>query len=181
MRVLRSPAEAYLYFDLNPCECGEARFTPAHHLEDRDGTLVAVYEGTCPDCGRTRRYEFVLAPEEPPPPPAFGGDQPSQLIDPGEFFQASYEAASRLPVNPNDLPRERWPQARQDTLLAIAALREVAKFIPPGAQEVPAAAFTSGLGQAIFVSYRDEFRRDAIASRLRLYEEILAAYTTNDR
>jgi hypothetical protein len=176
MQVLRTPAEAYLYFDLNPCECGEQRFTPTHHLEDREGTLVAVYEGTCPRCGRTRRYEFVLDPDEPPPPPAFGGDRPSQLIDPGQFYAVGRAAAARVPVNLDDLPRDRWPTARDDMLLAIAAQQEVAKFVPPGADAVPAEAFTSDLGRAMYAGYPEDFTRAEIEARLRSYREGMTTF-----
>jgi hypothetical protein len=177
MLVTRSPAESYLYIDLHPCDCGEERLEPNHWLEERDGVFVSVYEGNCPRCGRHRKFEFALAEDHDiPPEPAFGGNQPSQLIDPGQFLRISDEAAHRVPVNLDDLPRERWAAARSDMLYAIAALEEVAKFIPEDADIVPEEVFTSEIGRAMYQANPELFSRAQIDDGLRSYREGMATF-----
>lgn len=121
--------------DLHPCRCGNLDFEPAHWLELNGEHLVARYEGTCPGCGTKRSFEFVLDPEIPPLPPAFGGDRPSQIIDPGQFLYVSQQLASAVPADPAELgPDEDLWEAKELLRTAIAALEEVLKFSRPGAR-----------------------------------------------
>jgi hypothetical protein len=177
MLVARTPEEARLYMDLHPCECDGAGFEPAHWLEDRDGTMVAVYEGQCPGCGRTRRFEFALDPAEAPPPPAYGGADPSQIIDPGEFLRMGDHYASRYPADPPDDPPGTRDAARRAMAYAVATTDEVLKFIPPGRDRVPGSAFTSDLGRAMYRASPERFERIALLRRLALFREILGDLT----
>ncbi|GLV52650.1 hypothetical protein TBS_32140 [Thermobispora bispora] len=175
--IARSAAECHLYMDLHPCRCGNLDFEPAHWLELNGEHLVARYEGTCPGCGTKRSFEFVLDPEIPPLPPAFGGDRPSQIIDPGQFLYVSQQLASAVPADPAELgPDEDLWEAKELLRTAIAALEEVLKFIPEGADRVPEEAFTSPEGWLIYQREPGRFRRRRLEAVLAAYRRILQAY-----
>jgi hypothetical protein len=127
----RSVAECHLYMALHPCSCGAADFPWTSH-ETRvtgDGDL-SVYQGSCPRCRTARRFEF-LVDGRGVPPPAFGGPEPSRIIGPEEFYALSQRAAA---VARDGDPADRYEAA----LDAVAAVEEVLKFVPPGADAVPA-------------------------------------------
>ncbi|MFF4347793.1 hypothetical protein [Streptomyces sp. NPDC001530] len=174
MLIARSMQEAHLYMDLHACVCGAEEFEREHRLEDRDGVLVTVYEGVCPQCGRTRSFEFQLSEELPPAPPAFGGAEPSRIIDPGEFMwigdQVSTESGLRLLNTPLAEHRE----IRPATAYAIAAFEEVAKFLPEGADRIPEDRFTSKRGREMYAKNPDRFTREEIADDLERKRSILA-------
>ncbi|WP_371591550.1 hypothetical protein OHA84_35365 [Streptomyces sp. NBC_00513] len=90
MVTARSSFEAHLYMDLHPCACGAGNFDRRHRLQQHGDDLVAGCEGACRPCGTTRRFAFRTAEEIPPPPPAFGGAEPSRIIDPGEFLDVAF-------------------------------------------------------------------------------------------
>ena len=123
MLVARSSPECHLYIALHPCDCGERTGAGDHHLESRDDSLVAVYEGTCPGCGAHRRFDFALHPDLPPPG-KFGGPHPSSIIDAGEFLAVADDAARSVPANPAALDRDGRQRARTTLGRAIAALEE---------------------------------------------------------
>ncbi len=176
MLVARSAPECHLYLDLNPCRCGEAEFEPRHWLEQEGDDLVARYEGRCPGCGTSRSFSFVLDPELPPAPPAYGGETPSRIIDPGQFLLVSEQLARHVPADPSELPESEREAAYELLAVAVAALEEVLKFIPPEAESVPEEAFTAPEG---WMLYRDEpgrFRRGRLEAVAASYREGLAAF-----
>jgi hypothetical protein len=163
MLIARSAPECRLYIDLNPCSCGEWSFDVRHTLRSGpDGALIAVYEGACPRCGLPRRFEFALDPATPPPPPAYGGPRPSRIICPGQFALVA-DHASRA-------------SGRDALARAIAAQQEVIKFIPAGADEVPAEAFTSWEGRALYAREPGRFRRYRLEAVAEAYRDALAGY-----
>jgi hypothetical protein len=172
MLVARTADEAHLYMRMHPHSCGEHRFDPPHWQEDRDGTLVVVYEGPCARCGKLRRFEFALDPAMPPPSPSFGHGV-SRILDPGEFMFASEAAAER--VESFNGAAEASAQARRDLNYAIAALEEVLKFIPVGEAAVPDSAFPSSTGVLYQARHPDKFTRRYLDERLQLYRDVLAS------
>jgi hypothetical protein len=66
----------------------------------------------------------------------FGGDQPSQLLDPGEWLIVADDHARHAPAS-GLLSDARLARDRHALHTAIAALDEVQKFVPPGAAEIP--------------------------------------------
>ncbi|MGW0996662.1 hypothetical protein [Streptomyces sp. NPDC002520] len=174
MLIARSTQEAHLYMDLHACVCGAAEFERAHRLEDRDGALVAVYEGECPQCGRTRSFEFRMSDELPPAPPAFGGAEPSQIIDPGEFLWIGDQAATDSGLRLLNTPLAEHRAIRPQTAYAIAAFEEVAKFLPEGEDRIPEDRFTSERGRELYAKDPTRFTRDRIDSALERKRAILA-------
>lgn len=167
MLTARSVQEAGLYVELHPCDCGAAGELTFSMIE-RDGTPVALYEGVCPGCGQTRRFEFAV-PAEPVPGRAYGGEQPSAIIDAGEFLWYSDRAAERAAsTDPAD------PRGRSALDGAIAALDEVLKFIPAGADAVPREAIGSEVGQAVYDANPDRFTRERLNYRRELLQDARA-------
>ncbi|MGW0363537.1 hypothetical protein [Streptomyces sp. NPDC002990] len=160
--------------DLHPCECGGSDFERRHHLEQHGGDIAAVYEGACRQCGRDRGFTFVMADEIPPPPPAFGGPEPSQIIDPGEFAEVVRRLSERAALAMLNSPHSEHHKHRGAAAYALAALDEVFKFLPPGEDAIPASAFTSEVGRARYEREPGKFRRDILEIELRLTRKILA-------
>lgn len=164
--------------DLNPCRCGELEFEPRHWLEQHGEHLVTTYEGECPGCGATRRFEFQLASDMPPAPPTFGGEQASQLIDPGQFLWVAEQFASSVPADPAELtPSESREEAQEALETAVAAVEEVLKFIPDGADSVPEETFTAPEGWMLYHQEPGRFQRYRLEAILEAYREGLAAYS----
>lgn len=159
--IARTNAEAHLYMDLHPCSCGEARFERRSAVVTIDGDLASRYTGACARCGSERRFEFRLPGEILPPLTTgvrFGGDAPSQLLDPGEWLAVADDCARRVATDGSGLDGIARGDARRLLTTAIAALDEVCKFKPPAAAEIPASAFTSARGRAIHDAEPGRFR-----------------------
>ncbi|MBZ6475871.1 hypothetical protein [Streptomyces griseocarneus] len=174
MLITRSMQEAHLYMDLHPCVCGTEEFDRQHRLEDRDGVLTSVYEGVCPQCGRTRLFEFTMSDEHPPAPPAFGGPEPSRIIDPGEFMWIGDRVSTESGLRLLNTPPAEHREIRPATAYAIAAFEEVAKFLPEGADCIPEDRFTSERGREMYAKDPSRFTRKRIISHLELKRDILA-------
>jgi hypothetical protein len=177
MLVARSAPECRLYLDLHPCSCGETAFDVRHTLRTGpDGALLAVYEGPCSRCGLPRRFVFALDPATPPPPPAYGGPRPSQIICPGQFALAADRAASSAELVPAGAPPARRAQSREALARAVAAQQEVVKFVPAGSDEVPAGAFTSPEGRALYAREPGRFRRSRLEAVAAAYRDALSSH-----
>ncbi|MFC4584706.1 hypothetical protein [Sphaerisporangium corydalis] len=141
--VARTRDEAHLYLDLHPCEeCGSVDTTWENGLVDAEGALAARYSGTCAGCGTRRVHLFGLPEREVVSArfPTFGGPEPSQLLDAGEWLWVADLTAGNVPAGDPDA-------ARQALAIAVAAVEEVVKFIPPGADTVPGTAFWTDRGR----------------------------------
>lgn len=178
--LARTSVEAHLFLQLQPCpQCGEARCRFRSSVVSIDDTLASRYTGTCARCGTERSYQFRL-PDQLLPPPAdtvrFGGDEPSQLIDPGVWMWYSENTAKQVPADPTgpDDPQRRT--ARHALATALGAIAEVLKFIPPHESAVPAAAFTSLDGRAMYDHEPGRFTRERLQVVRDTYAELLARW-----
>ncbi len=178
--LARSNLEAHLYMDLRPCACGDARFERAHSVFGLPGGgLASRYAGPCAGCGTVREFVFSLPPEPPPIPTGeirYGDDQPSELLDAGEWLWAADLYARAVPPDPHRLPDPERRLARGRLAGAVAAIDEALKFVPPGDDRVPSAAVQSRLGGPLYQREPGRFRvarltavRDAYRSALRLF------------
>ncbi|MEJ3743606.1 hypothetical protein WEI85_09985 [Actinomycetes bacterium KLBMP 9797] len=149
--VVRTRDEAHLYMDLRPCErCGSAEITWQSQLTHDGGVPARRYHGTCAGCGAAREFVFRL-PERPAVPGDdgvfFGGPEPSQLLDAGEW-----RLIADLGVREGSAPRTGDPaddaERQRAFALALAAMDEIIKFIPDGADGVPESAFWTARGRA---------------------------------
>ncbi|MFE3255944.1 hypothetical protein ACFXPS_12375 [Nocardia sp. NPDC059091] len=174
--LARTNAEARLYLTLQPCPtCGETRCQFRSAVITVDGDLASRYTGDCPSCGTARAYEFRL-PADILPPPAdsvcFGLDNPSELLDPGVWLWYSDNCIRQVPPAGGDPQTERT--ARHTLATALAAVEETAKFLPPAADRIPAAAFTSPRGRATYNTEPGRFTRARLAALRDAYAAALA-------
>jgi hypothetical protein len=160
--------------DLHPCTCGSGDFERRHRLEQHGDDLVAVYEGVCRQCGEKRRFAFRMAKEIPPPPPAFGGAEPSQIIDPGEFAEIAFRVSRSAGLQLLNTPESEHYKLRDAVAYGVAAFEEILKFIPPGQDAVPADAFTSDMGRARYRREPGKFDRDILEMNVRDAQAVLA-------
>jgi len=165
--IARSRDEAHLYLDLNPCACGSVDTDWDHGLVSVEGELVSYYEGRCAACGAERRYLFGLPRREVIPTgfPTFGGPEPSELLDAGEWLWVADLTAGSVPEGGE----------RQALSIARAAVEEVIKFVPPGRDEVPEEAFWSERGRAVRAAEPGRFRLDRLLVVRDTYRELSGA------
>lgn len=136
--------------------------------------LVSVYEGVCPQCGCTRSFKFTMPEGLPPAPSAFGGPELSRIIDPGEFLWISDRLSTESGLRLLNTPLAGHREVRPATASPIAALEEVAKFPPEGADRIPEDQFTSKQGREMYEQDPTRFTRKEITAALALKREILA-------
>jgi len=160
---------------LHPCACGHAQFPWQRHYLLPGEEQISVYEGECPGCGTAREFRFAV-PDTLAPPFSFGGDEPSQVIDPAEFLGRYQRAMRVVPPDPGVLPPAQRPRYYVELRMGVAALSEVLKFIPPEETAVPAEAFTSDSGRAAYESDPDQFTRQRIEALLESHQQTLTKY-----
>jgi hypothetical protein len=174
-KLARTNAEAHLYMAYQPCSCGARGLAgrPRSAVARIDGDLLSRYHVACVACGRERTFEFRI-PEQIMMPPAhgvqFGGDEPSELFDAGEWMLIADDHASRVPAVGSG-PASDGADPERTLAIAVAALDEILKLIPPGADECPPSAFTSERGRAVRDAEPGRFR----VARLRAVREVYAS------
>ncbi|GAA3396947.1 hypothetical protein [Cryptosporangium minutisporangium] len=167
----RTYDEVHLYLSLRPCVCGEGEFDELSSDTGLvGGVLVERFTGTCLGCARLREFTFQMSdrPREVSFDIRYGlDDEPSRLIDAGEWLavselygQAATEELDGEPLeDPDDVERLLYTVTS-----AIAALDEVAKFIPAGADVVPEGAFWTPAGRMLWEAEEARFTREALAA-----------------
>ncbi len=166
--VARTRDEAHLYMDLHPCaECGSIDVTWKHAVVDADGELGSAYFGKCPGCDVERGFVFRLPEREYVIAqfPNFGGSEPSQLLDAGEWLWVSDLTASNVPPDNPD-------GERQALTIAMRAAGEVIKFIPPGQEQVPDEAFWTERGRKVHSAEPGRFNRGRLEVVRDTYQDL---------
>jgi len=166
-----------------PCEtCDETDFDPDSSVLNIDGELASRYEGACPRCGTRRAFMFRL-PEEILFPddeePQFGGEEPSELLDPGDWMWLADMFAGDAPASPDGLDPEQRHGVLVDLRMAAAAIGEVGKFLPEGADAVPPSAFFSERGRAMYAREPGRFVRGRLDVVQRTYRAISDRFATD--
>jgi hypothetical protein len=180
LRLARTNLEARTYLRLQPCPaCGETRCTFRSSVVMIDGDLASHYTGSCPGCHGERVYAFRL-PAQILQPPAdgvrFGGAEPSQLLDPGEWLAYADDRARRVPADPSRLTDQERESARYALATALAAMEEVIKFIPEGDDSVPIGMFATEAGRAVRDREPGRFRQARLHALRETYAELLACW-----
>lgn len=164
--VARTRDEAHLYLELNPCpDCGSIDTPWEHGIAEVDGELAISYAGICAGCGAEREFLFGLPARETKVTswPAFGGPEPSELLDPGQWMAVADRAAAGVPTDPGE--------AGKVLAVARAAVDEALKFVPAGQDAVPEDEFWTPEGRAV---------RDAEPGRFRLERLLVVRDTYHD-
>ncbi len=177
--LARSRDEAHLYLDLHPCHrCGSVDVRWEDALVVVSQGPARRYFGTCRGCGQERDFVFLL-PERRGLPPAgpgvsFGDGRPSQLLDAGEWLWVADLTAGRVPT---DDPPGAW----RALAIATAAVDEILKFLPDGADEAPDSAFWSVRGRRVRAEEPGRFRRDRLVRMRDFYRERRDAHRSGAR
>jgi hypothetical protein len=163
---MRTSAEAHIYMDQRPCACGDIEFDRQAAVMEDGGVPCSRYFGKCRTCGTEREFIFELSATQRPitNQVEFGGGDQSRILDPGEWMAISEYYAKLDPGSPDDLD------------IARAALEEVIKFLPDGADSVPDNAFRTERGRAVRDREPGRFRRERLAAVLDVYRKQLAKY-----
>lgn len=166
--VVRTPDEAQVYLDLQPCaSCGSIDATWHNSVVTVDGELLSRYSATCPGCSTEREFLFALPERDVLPEgyPTFGGSEPSQLLDAGEWLWMADMTANNALTD----------DSAEGVAIAVAAIDEVVKFIPPGQDEVPETAFWSDRGRQVLKADPARFRRDRLAVDRETYRHLASS------
>lgn len=127
----------------------------------QDGRVYERHTGTCEECGSPREFVFRMPPEPELRLGAadFGGPEPSELLDPGEWMTVADVVAGR-----------EGGASKNDLAFAAAAVEEAIKFVPADSDEIPANAFHSRVGRDAYARMPARYTRGrltAIATALR--------------
>ncbi|HEU4426198.1 MAG TPA: hypothetical protein VFR67_26975 [Pilimelia sp.] len=178
--VARSNLEAHLFMDLRPCGCGDARFERASSVVALPGgSLASRYAGTCARCGTAREFVFALPPQAGRTAAEdirYGGAEPSELLDAGEWLWTADTYARAVPADPHRLAEPDRRRARARLAAAAAAVDEVLKFVPPGGDRVPEAAVRTPLGGSVYRREPGRFRAARLAAVRDAYRAALRRF-----
>ena len=160
---MRTSAEAQMYMDQQPCTCGDIEFDRQSAVMTDGGVLCSRYFGKCRTCGTMREFVFELPLTQRPitNQVEYGGSDPSQLLDAGQWLAISEYYAKLEPGTPDDLD------------IARAAVEEVIKFLPDGVDSVPDIAFWTERGRAVRDREPARFRRARLAAILDVFRQLL--------
>lgn len=176
----RSRLEQQDYMLLHACECGD-REPP----KDEDGEslpagrILTRWTGKCASCGRAREFAFDGPEIGPGVSKRFTvtyGDEPSEIIDPGEFIWLAEHHARKAPSDPATVTGNARARARTNIAIAVAAVDEALKFLPPGAFDMPPAAFKSKLGSEMRQTEPGRFSRVRLEAFRQGLEQIFDRY-----
>jgi len=149
-----------VYVLMRDCRaCGSRNRDVTDEFEARDGAAVTEYTSFCRDCTNIDRYVFRLPGTDPQAAAtgvAFGDDEPSTIVDAGEWLVFADRTATGGPVDPDGLTGQQRADAALAMQAAAAAVREVVKFIRPGEQRVSVSALWTERGRAEYA--RDPWR-----------------------
>ncbi|HEY3563013.1 MAG TPA: hypothetical protein VGL05_36360 [Kribbella sp.] len=165
--VARTRDEAQLYLELHPCpDCGADDAPWEQALVEVDGELASSYAAICPGCSAEREYLFGVPEHETPVRgwPTFGGAEPSDIIDAGQWLDVADRAAAAVPTDP--------VEAGRVLAIAHAAVAEVIKFVPAGADAVPEDEFWTPEGQAARAAGPGRFRLDRLLVTRDTYDDL---------
>lgn len=176
--VARTPQEAYLYIEWRACACGERRFELVRSdIVEAVGGLESVITVRCGGCDAEREFRFTL-PAAPlvvsPGEVRFGGDEPSQLLDPGEWLAVADAESDAVPADLTALRPDQRRGLRRPLATAAAALDEVLKFVPADGDGVPESAFVSTDGRTAYRDGPGRFQVARLTAARDRYRQLLA-------
>jgi uncharacterized protein YjbI with pentapeptide repeats len=105
-----------------------------------EGDAWVMY-GDCPHCQTPRSFTFLTCGkpwESECRPGELGGAAPSEIIRPGEFLAEFDRVQPLVRPDPTQLALDEWGISREANNRALICLRELLKFVPEGADAIPA-------------------------------------------
>lgn len=162
-----------------PCpSCGHRGFDHPSKIVAHGDRLGAAAEGYCAGCGAQRTFALLLS-DERVPDGAWGNDEPSTLIDAGEWLALADQFGAIVPATIENLDRDARNEARANLAKGIAAVGEVLKFLPPDAFEPPRSAFFTARGLEVYVADRARFHRDRLEVLLEAWRDLADSFVEN--
>jgi hypothetical protein len=174
----RTYNEAILYMRLRPCGCAEmeARWRDVPVMAG--GQPARYFTANCESCGRPREFTIALSEDaKPTPDVVYGeGDEPSRIIDPGEWLSISdlYGQRAEEVLGDEEFGTDDDVNVVYYALSArVAAFDEILKFLPPNADIVPEWLFRSIPGRAVYEASPERFARvSLLAERTALRDNL---------
>jgi hypothetical protein len=159
--------EAILYIRLRPCRCGEMEARWQDVPVTVEGRPARYFTANCEQCGKWREFTIAMPADAAKRSDAvYGdGDEPSQVIDPGEWMDVLDlygERADEVLADENFGTAEDVNLVYFALAARLSAADEILKFLPPGADVVPEWSFRSTTGRAVYEATPERFGRDAL-------------------
>jgi hypothetical protein len=161
----RTRAEAEIYLSLVGCSCPEIGLGCDVEVLSWHPQVLR-FAGGCPRCGYRREAVIEVAgppgAEGPETPRGFG-DEPSELIDAGQWLAVSWKlarAARELTAGAAGTAQVRATYHR--LRLAAAAVDEILKFLLPDTDLVSADGFWTADGMAVREAMPEWFTRERL-------------------
>lgn len=106
----------------------------------------------------------------------------SELLDPGQWHLVSAGYARRvvqedLEFGENPTDRDQYESVVKGWEYARDTTAEVVKFMPPGVDEVPSAAFWTEMGKAVHEREPERFTRSRLTDDMAFYQDNLDTFT----
>jgi hypothetical protein len=159
--------EAILYIRLRPCGCGEMEAAWQDVPLTLRGQPARYFTAACANCGRSREFTVAM-PEDAQrrDDVVYGdGDEPSTVIDPGEWLGVSDLYGQRA----EEVLTDEQFGGRDDVNVVyfalsarVSALDEILKFMPANADVMPEWLCRSITGRTVFEANPNRFSRDAL-------------------
>ena len=142
----------------------------------RGGRDAGHYDVTCPDCGHERRVHFFEAadshqvkttyPEDRVLDRHLGGPLASTMISPHEFAAELAHCNAHINAAFVGMPRHIFGENRRRIGSGLSSVIELLKFVPAGADRVPAEAFRTADARAYHAAHSEQFERAALEAEL---------------
>ena len=146
------------------------------YINAKDGREAGHYDITCPDCGHERRVAFYLAdgfsqvkstyPEDRVLDRHLGGPLPSRMISPHEFAAELARCNARIDSAFVGMFSDVFVDNRRRISSALSSVIELLKFVPAGADRVPAEAFRTPDARGYHAAHPEQFERAALDAEL---------------
>jgi len=158
----RTYNEAILFIRLRPCGCGETEARWQDLPAAVGGQPVRYFTGNCENCQRPRGFTIAMPEDAKQTPDAvFGtGDEPSHVIDPGEWLGIAdlYGERATEVLSGGDLDTDELNVVYYALSARVAALDEILRFLGD-ADSVPEWMFRSIPGRAVYEASPERFSR----------------------
>ncbi|HKQ79127.1 MAG TPA: pentapeptide repeat-containing protein [Blastocatellia bacterium] len=173
---LRSHIELRFVARLYPCPgCGNREVDRVETFRAGGRLLVIV---SCQNCQSSRKFRFTTRNyplDVTPSRHELGGSEPSSVIRPAQFVGEFDRLSQEVVWEPEGLAPAEWRANLSALHQAATCLVELLKFIPDGADAVPAAAHDKA-GCADAQARPERYRRARLAAELDRYRELFARH-----
>jgi hypothetical protein len=180
--LARTFAEAELHLSYLPCRvCGLAALeVRGFSYETVGGFELDQIETACLNCGDVDEHPYrlpMLQAESKGGHLRYGGPEPSELLDPGDWLLLASALLADVPQEHlAAVPVDQRTAYRNLVDAAVSAVEEALKFLDDGAATIARDAFWSNAGYELFVRSPELFRRERLNDQLRHHQDLLRRY-----